>query len=157
MNAPINQVILGGDPMFTSIDNMDAQIQMMESYMRRLKQAKDVQTQAPAKLIWDDIDAEINPMTEDQKNMLLQDEDYLETYTKIQNMVQIELLNLVKKRIESTEEGKDLLERQLKIVRKLKGRIIQETNKEMEIFRRFREFSKAHPEVTYEEFIKNNL
>lgn len=157
MNAPINQVILGGDPMFTSIDNMDAQIQMMESYMRRLKQAKDVQTQAPAKLIWDDIDAEINPMTEDQKNMLLQDEDYLETYTKIQNMVQIELLNLVKKRIESTEEGKDLLERQLKIVRKLKGRIIQETNKEMEIFRRFREFSKVHPEVTYEEFIKNNL
>lgn len=157
MNAPINQVILGGDPMLTSIDNMDAQIQMMESYMRRLKQAKEVQTQAPAKLIWDDIDNEINPMTEDQKNMLLQDEDYLETYTKIQNMVQIELLNLVKKRIESTEEGKDLLERQLKIVRKLKGKIIQETNKEMEIFRRFREFSKAHPEVTYEEFIKNNL
>ena len=157
MNAPINQVILGGDPMLTSIDNMDAQIQMMESYMRRLKQAKEVQTQAPAKLIWDDIDNEINPMTEDQKNMLLQDEDYLETYTKIQNMVQIELLNLVKKRIESTEEGRDLLERQLKIVRKLKGKIIQETNKEMEIFRRFREFSKAHPEVTYEEFIKNNL
>lgn len=61
MNAPINQVILGGDPMLTSIDNMDAQIQMMESYMRRLKQAKEVQTQAPAKLIWDDIDNEINP------------------------------------------------------------------------------------------------
>jgi hypothetical protein len=30
-------------------------------------------------------------------------------------------------------------------------------NKEMELFRKFREFSKSHPEVTYEEFIKSQL
>ena len=72
-------------------------------------------------------------------------------------MVQSELLNLVKGRIESTQEGKDLLQRQLKIVKKLKGKIIQETNREMEMFRKFREFSKQHPEVTYDEFIKANI
>ena len=96
-------------------------------------------------------------MTEEQKNMLFQDEDYVETYTRIQGMVQTELLNLVKGRIESTQEGKDLLQSQLKIVKKLKGKIIQETNREMEMFRKFREFSKQHPEVTYEEFIKANI
>ena len=72
-------------------------------------------------------------------------------------MVQSEILALVKGRIESSPEGKELLEKQLKIVRKLKGKIIQETNKEMEMFRRFREFSKQNPEVTYEEFIKTNM
>jgi hypothetical protein len=72
-------------------------------------------------------------------------------------MVQAELLNLVKGRIESTQEGKDLLQSQLKIVKKLKGKIIQETNREMEMFRKFREFSKQHPEVTYDEFIKANI
>mgnify|MGYP006870574245 FL=1 len=100
------------------------------------------------KLIWDDIDAEINPMSEEQKSRLLQDEDYVDTYTRIQDMVQSEILALVKGRIESSPEGKELLEKQLKIVRKLKGKIIQETNKEMEMFRRFREFSKQNPEVT---------
>ena len=45
-------------------------------------------------------------------------------------MVQAEILNLVKGRIESTPEGKELLQRQLKIVKKLKGKIIQETNRE---------------------------
>ena len=52
---------------------------------------------------------------------------------------------------------KELLQRQLKIVKKLKGKIIQETNREMEMFRKFREISKTHPEVTYEEFIKASM
>lgn len=162
---PINQVILGGgDPLLgTSVvgNNLDEQLQLLERYKQNLEAAKQIKQQtatAPIqKLIWDDIDSEIVPMTEEQKNMLFQDEDYVETYTRIQGMVQAELLNLVKGRIESTQEGKDLLQSQLKIVKKLKGKIIQETNREMEMFRKFREFSKQHPEVTYEEFIKANI
>ena len=158
---PINQVILGGgDPLLgTSVvgNNLDEQLQLLERYKQNLEAAKQIKQQtatAPIqKLIWDEIDSEIVPMTEEQKNMLFQDEDYVETYTRIQGMVQAELLNLVKGRIESTQEGKDLLQSQLKIVKKLKGKIIQETNREMEMFRKFREFSKQHPEVTYEEFI----
>lgn len=68
-----------------------------------------------------------------------------------------ELFNVWKGRIEATPEGKELLQRQLKIVKKLKGKIIQETNREMEMFKKFREFSKTHPEVTYEEFIKASM
>ena len=108
----------------------------------------------PQRMIWDEIDAEISPMSDEQKTRMLQDEDYVDTYTKIQDMVQAEILSLVKGRIEATPEGKELLQRQLKIVKKLKEKIIQETNREMEMFRKFREFSKTHPEVTYEEFIK---
>ena len=153
---PVNQVFLGGDPMMSNLEDLDLQIQRMEAYKQKLKQLKT--TQSPIqKLIWDEVDAEINPMTEEQKNMLFQDEDYVETYTKIQNMVQHEILNLVKGRIESTPEGKELLQSQLKIVKRLKGKIIQETNREMEMFRKFREFSKQHPEVTYDEFIKANI
>lgn len=163
---PINQVILGGgDPLLgTSVvgNSLDEQLQLLEKYKQNLEAAKrmkqqQVQPAVPQKLIWDEVDAEISPMSDEQKNMLFQDEDYVDTYTKIQNMVQMEILNLVKARIESTPEGKELLQNQLKIVKKLKGKIIQETNREMEMFRKFREFSKQHPEVTYEEFIKSNM
>ena len=162
---PINQVILGGgDPLLgTSIvgNNLDEQLQLLERYKQNLEAAKQIKQQMqPAvqqKLVWDEIDAEVNPMSDEQKNMLFQDEDYLDTYNKIQNLVQMEILNLVKGRIESTQEGKELLQSQLKIIKRLKGKIIQETNREMEMFRRFREFSKTNPEVTYEEFVKANL
>ena len=96
-------------------------------------------------------------MTDEQKSRLLQTEDYVKTYTKIQNIVNAELLNLVKGRVESTPEGKELLSYQLKTVKRLKGKIIDETNREMEMLRRFREYSKQHPGVTYDEFIKANM
>lgn len=72
-------------------------------------------------------------------------------------MVNAEILNLVKRRIESTPEGKELLSQQLKTVKRLKSKIIDETNREMEMFRKFKEFSKQHPEITYDEFIKANM
>ena len=164
---PVNQVILGGgDPLLGSSvvgNSLDEQLQLIEKYKQNLEAAKQLRQQAQPiqqptqRLIWDEVDAEITPMTDEQKAMLLQDEDYVDTYTKIQTMVQNEILNLVKSRIENTPEGKELLRSQLKIVKKLKGKIIQETNREMEMFRKFREFSKTNPEVTYEEFIKANM
>lgn len=163
---PVNQVILGGDPLLGNSmigNSLDDQLQLIEKYKQNLEAAKQLRQQTQSiqqpvqKLIWDEVDAEIAPMSDEQKAMLLQDEDYVETYTKIQSMVQNEILNLVKSRIENIPEGKELLQSQLKIVKKLKGKIIQETNKEMEMFRKFREFSKTNPEITYEEFIKTNM
>lgn len=139
---PVNQVILGGgDPLLstTSIgSNIEEQIQLLEKQKQLLENAKQQRMQQmtqpqvqqpPQKLIWDEIDSEIEPMTDEQKNMLFQDEDYVDTYNKLQSLVQAEILSLVKGRIEGTQEGKDLLTHQLKIVKKLKGKIIDTTAK----------------------------
>lgn len=153
---PVNQVILGGDSMFSNVEDIDMQIQRMEAYRNKLKQLQSIQPQQ-AKPIWDEIDLVVSPMTDEQKGRLLQDEDYVENYNKIQIMVQTEILNLVKGRIENTPEGKELLQNQLKIVKKLKSKIINDTNREMEMFMKFKEYSKTNPDITYEEFIKANL
>lgn len=115
---PINQVILGGgDPLLGNSmvgNSLDEQLQLIEKYKQNLEAAKQLRQQAqpvqqpvPQRMIWDEIDAEINPMTDEQKTRMLQDEDYVDTYTKIQDMVQAEILNLVKGRIEATPEGKE--------------------------------------------------
>lgn len=148
MPYPINQVFLGSDP---GLDDLDMQIRKIEAYRQKLKQMQ------PQSLIWDEIDAEITPMTESQKARLLEDEEYASVYTSLQAMVQSEIVNLVKGRVEGTQKGKDLLERQLSIVKKLKNRIISDTNREMEMFNKFKEYSKQHPNATYDEFIKEVL
>ena len=158
---PLNQFILGGDSMFSNnLDDIDTQIQRMELYRQRLKQIKEsqqIQNSQPQRLIWDGIDSEITPMSSEQKNRLLQDQDYTSIYTELQSMVQSELLNLVKAKIEGSERGKDLLQKQLKIVRKLKTKIIEDTDREMEMFKRFKEYSKEHPNTSYDEFIKETM
>lgn len=150
---PVNQVILGGESMFNNVDDIDTQIQKMEAYRQKLKQLKDT----PKSLIWDRIDAEISPLSSEQKNRLLQNKEYLDTYNEIQSLVQLEILNLVKGKIENTERGRELLNRQLNIVRSIKGKIIEETNREMELFNKFKEYSKIHPNTSYDEFLKSDL
>lgn len=151
---PTNQIILGGDTMFNPIDDIDIQIQKMEAYRQKLRQLQNPQQE---KLIWDEIDAEVAPLSDEQKRRLLQDQDYFDTDRDLQIMVQTEVINLVKGRIESTEKGKELLAKQLKTIRKLKDKIINDTNREMELFMKFKEFSKQNPTITYEEFLKSNM
>lgn len=156
MNRPINQVFLGSDP-YHSLDDLDLQIQNMENYRNKLQQLKVLQSQAQQKLVWDEIDAEVRPMTDEQKRKMFENTEYVEVYSKINEMVQNEILNLVKAKIENTPEGKELLSQQLKIVKQLKSNIINETNREMEMFKRFKDYSKMNPGITYEDFIKANM
>lgn len=162
--GPVN-MFLGSDPLLGNT-TIEEQLKVAEAYQQKLKALQEMQSKVqqqpqiqsqPQKLIWDEIDDEVAPMTDEQKNRLFQDADYVDLYNELQSMVQAEILNLVKGRIESSERGRELLVNQLKIVKKLKTKIIDDTNKEMEMFKKFREFSKKNPTVTYEEFIKANM
>lgn len=86
--------------------------------------------------------------------MLLSNQDYVNNYNALQSMVQAEVLNLVRGKIEASADDKHLLEEQLKLVKLLKSKIVEVTNKEMELFKAFKEASKTNPNLTYEEFLK---
>lgn len=86
--------------------------------------------------------------------MLLSNQDYVNNYNVLQSMVQAEVLNLVRGKIEASADGEHLLEEQLKLVKLLKSKIVEVTNKEMELFKAFKEASKTNPNLTYEEFLK---
>lgn len=153
---PVNQVILGGDPL-SQMPDFEMQMQLLEMQKKKLQQLKQQQNAVPQKFIWDDIDAEVSTLSDEQKERLMQDSNYVHNYNAIQVLVQKELINLIKGKIESTTEGKELLQDQLKLTKKLKTQIIEDTQKEMQTFKRFKEYSKSHPEVTYEEFIKASM
>jgi hypothetical protein len=153
---PVNQVILGGDSMFNNLEDLDLQIQRMEAYKRKLQQLKSSQN-IVATPIWDAIDSEVNSMPEEHKNKLFDNAEYSDLYIKIQAITQTELLNLVKSKIETSREGKELLQSQLCLIKKLKTKIAEETSREMDLFNRFKEYSRSHPDVTYDEFIKKGL
>lgn len=172
---PVNQFILGNnDPLLFPNDKMtnsiDEQIAFLQSQKQAINEAyrrnavvaanngvaqnQQVTQQPITQGIWDAIDAEIAPLTQEQQNMLLTNQDYVDNYNALQSMVQAEVLNLVRGKIEASAEGKHLLEEQLKLVKLLKSKIVEVTNKEMELFKAFKEASKTNPSLTYEEFLK---
>lgn len=172
---PVNQFILGGsDPLLYPSEKMtnsiDEQIAFLQSQKQAINEAyrrnaipnanngvtqnQQVTQQPTTQGIWDAIDAEIAPLTQEQQNMLLSNQDYVNNYNALQSMVQAEVLNLVRGKIEASEDGKHLLEEQFKLVKLLKSKIVEVTNKEMELFKAFKEASKTNPNLTYEEFLK---
>lgn len=150
---PVNQVFLGRNPLLSD-SNIDAQLQVLKSYEEKLKNYK---TEVADNSIWNKIDLEISSLTDDQKQKLFNKQDYINLNSQLQNKVQIELLNLVKSKIESDQEGNKLLLELYEVIKTQKKQIIEESNRELELFNKFREYSKNNPEITYEQFIKMNM
>ena len=141
---PVNQVFLGNQ-------TLDSQLQLLKSYEEQIKRM------SPEVSLWTKIDNEINSLTDSQKQKLFGKPEYIELNNQIQIKVQEKVLNLVKSKVESDEEGKDLLKSLLDTIKKQKREIIEESNKELELFNKFKEFSKSNPDITYEQFIKMNM
>lgn len=154
---PVSQINIGGDPLLSTQGfNIEEQLRQLELRRQSLESMKQLNPQAMPNpsVIWNEIDSEVKVLSNEQLQKLFENEDYVRIYARIQELVNAEILNLVKGRIESTPEGKQLLQEQLTLVRKMKPKIVEDSNREVELFRRFREFSKANPDVTYEDFLK---
>lgn len=109
---PVTQFILGNsDPLLYPSEKMtnsiDEQIAFLQSQKQAINEAyrrnaipnanngTTQNQQVPTQGIWDAIDAEIAPLTQEQQNMLLSNQDYVNNYNALQSMVQAEVLNLV--------------------------------------------------------------
>lgn len=121
--------------------------QLIEEYRRK------VEFQGSRTPYWDKIDAEISSLTDEQKRVVYEDMDYISTQQELAQMVQEQLLKIVKPQIEGSENGQKLLQRVYDATVTAKKRAIQETTKEMEMFKQWQAYSVSHPEATYQEFI----
>lgn len=170
---PVNQFILGGsDPLLYPSEKMtnsiDEQIAFLQSQKQAINEAyrrnaipnanngvtqnQQVTQQPTTQGIWDAIDAEIAPLTQEQQNMLLNNQDYVNNYNALQSMVQAEVLNLVRGKIEASEDGKHLLEEQLKLVKLLKSKIVELCDVYVAINAQYHDYAKL-----FEEWFGGNI
>ena len=153
---PVSQINIGGDPLLGAQGyNIEEQLRQLELRRQSLESMKQLNPQAiPQTVIWNEIDAEIKVLSPAQIQKLFENEEYIKIYSRIQELVNAEILNLVKYKIESSTEGNQLLRNQLDILKKLKTKIVEDTDREVALFKQFKEFSKTNPNVTYDEFLK---
>lgn len=166
---PVTQFILGNsDPLLYPSEKMtnsiDEQIAFLQSQKQAINEAyrrnaipnanngTTQNQQVPTQGIWDAIDAEIAPLTQEQQNMLLNNQDYVNNYNALQSMVQAEVLNLVRGKIEASEDGKHLLEEQLKLVKLLKSKIVEPCDVYVAINAQYHDYAKL-----FEEWFGGNI
>lgn len=141
----------------TAIDNQIAQMQSIKQQLvdNRLQPPQNVVNQQLKQItLFDEINNEVSALTNSQKEILFKDKEYAQNEYEIQTLVQEELINLVKAKLQAKPRGKELLDKQLKLVRDKKKEIVEESNREMELFKKFQIAAQANPDLSYAEFIK---
>ena len=139
---------------------IESELQRVEEEKQRLLAARNSIQQQPTQQLpnavnlWADIDREITALTPEQQNILANDEVYRNIDAQLQMLIQTELINSVKDKVANSEQGRALLEKQLSNIKDKKARIIEESNKDIELFKKFQIAAQANPNLTYVEFIK---
>ena len=142
------------DPLLSTGRSMDQLAKENEMYQQKLQalqqlpKSQSVQrTETP---IWDEIDRIVSSLNEQERSILNNNKEYYDNSMAIQEMVNAELILLVKGRIESSAEGTAILEQQLSFVRRTSKTAKEETARRDALFR---EYVTEHSDMTWQEFI----
>ena len=103
--------------------------------------------------LWDKINNELADVEPYILKEITSNSDYQKYNVELNGLVQQELLMLVRDKVESKENGKELLKKQLETIKHIKTFATKEQQEEMLLFSKFKEYSKLHPNTTYEEFL----
>lgn len=156
----MNTINLYGDPLLGNTTYGQQAIEAQKQYLAQLeamqKQAVNQSASKSPHPIWDKIDEEISTLTDFQKNTLFNSAEYIEANNGVQTILQNTLLAAMKPQVEKSEAGKEALEHQYEIVKKLKKNVVEQTNKEMDELRKWKEFSGKNPNATYQDFLNAN-
>lgn len=130
------------------LEDQKAQIANRQQDLMRKGQQSDTP-------IWDSIDAEMSPMSDQQRADMQKDREYMEVNAQLADMVQAQMLYLVRGNIEQSPNGKELLSRMLEVTKRVKGAVLTAERAAMEEFEAFRIASAKNPELTMAEFRKS--
>lgn len=136
-----------------NIDNQISQLNQLRQRTLDLYSKGVGNSPSTGEELWNKIDAEITNCDKYVLDIISKDERYISINNQLNNIVQQELLLLVRDKVEQREDGKRLLEKQLEIVKSIKEKSKESRDEEMMLFARFKEYSKLHPDTTYEQFL----
>lgn len=135
----------------SSLEQLERQNTMYEQKLQELQKmsvhTSQTRTSTP---VWDEIDKIVSSLNEQEKSVLENNREYYDNSVAIQQMVNAEILSLVKWRIETSTEGKRILEQQLAFVKRTAKSAKEETAKRDALFR---EYITEYSSMTWQEFI----
>lgn len=144
------------DPLLSTGRSLERLAQENEAYTQKLQELKQVpgitspQRVSTSTPIWDEIDRIVSSLNDQERAVLNNNKEYYDNSMAIQEMINSEVLLLVKGRIEGSVEGKAILEQQLSFVRRTSKIAKEETARRDALFR---EYVTEHGDMTWQEFI----
>lgn len=156
-------IFLNGDPTlgpglnldtrFREIEKAERSLSMQKEQLLRLQsQAAEQQAAQPRSMtpVWDEIDSITAQMTQKEFDKLNENEEYIESSKALAQIIQGTQLAQLRPLIEASPQGKDILDRHLTIIKRLKKSVSAEVDKELSLFQEYKE---KYSDIPYADFL----
>lgn len=142
--------ILGGQTASPSIDQQMTEWAQKLAELQKQKGNFNMQPQQSKTPTWDEIDKIMDGLTDSQKNYLNQNQDFVESYQEVANILQREELRIIRPLVEQTKDGKEALDKHLALIKKLKKTALQADEKERNLMNLY---ITQYSDKTWQEFM----
>lgn len=136
------------EQMQQELEQRKAAILQAKQQMQQQQQPSQQQSRTP---IWDEIDSICGGMSEKEFSIVTDNEEFKESSDHIAQLIQQTQLEMLRPIIESSQAGKDALEKHLTLVKRLKKSAAKEVDDELSDFKEYRE---KYAHMPYEEYQK---
>ena len=150
--------MLGGrdfSSQMSTIEQMQAELEQKKAAIMQVRQQMEQQqAQQPQQSrtpIWDEIDSICSGMSEKEFAIVSENDEFRESQDHIAAIIQQAQLEMLRPGIESSQQGRDALERHLTLVKRLKKTASKEVDDELNDFKEYRE---KYAHMTYEDYSK---
>ena len=99
---------------------------------------------------WDEIDKIMDGLTDSQKSYLNENQEFVESYNEVANILQREYLRVMRPLVEQTKDGKDALDKHLTLIKRLKKSALQADEAERSLMN---EYITKYSHLTWKEFM----
>ena len=153
----------GVDPLLGSTPDYSAHLAELEQAQQAIEQQRQSLLKlaqntpstearpATATPIWDEIDAITDNMSQAEFKAMEADENYQKSLEALMSYVAAIQLQMIRPRIESSPEGKKLLEQHLTNVKFLRKAALDDVNKKMADFE---DYTKNYSHMSWEDYLK---
>lgn len=158
-NSMFGDPLLMGNRVYDNANNdiqriqqeLEAKKQLLDQTKTQVIQQQQVATQQSQTPVWDEINAIMESLGEQEFNYMTNNEEFVASQNEITNILQNEYLRLMRPLVEQSKAGKDALDRHLTLVKRLKKSASKVVEDELALFSEYR---KNYAHISFDEYMR---
>lgn len=129
-----NDPILHGNNFAKSIEEQMNNLRQLESQFHQYQQSLP-QSSTP---IWTEIDSIVDSLTDDEKQLLADNDEFIESNNAVLAVIHNEYMRIMKPIVENSVQGHEALQNHLSIVKRLAKKAKEQSAEELKEFREYK-------------------
>ena len=143
--------LLGEQPTY-NLPQLEEEQKRIAEKLEQLKRSRVQHPAATAQApVWDEIDSIVSGMSDQELEMMTSNEEYRESSSAVQAILQREYLRIMRPIVEATKDGKDALDKHLTLIKRLRKSAREAVNRKYSLMD---EYLDRYSHMPFDEFMK---